>query len=43
MLGAPIPAELHDADPPEWTGDEREAIDVATDAAVRDALAAAFR
>ena len=43
MLGAPVPEELHDADPPVWTGDERAAIDVATEAAVRDALAAAFR
>ncbi|HLZ47825.1 MAG TPA: acetoin utilization protein AcuC [Candidatus Limnocylindria bacterium] len=43
MLGAPVPEELHDADPPSWTGDERDAIDVATDIAVRDALAAAFR
>jgi acetoin utilization protein AcuC len=43
MLGAPVPEALHDADPPAWTGDERDAIDVATDAAVRDALAAAFR
>ena len=43
MLGAPIPEELHDADPPAWTGDERDAIDVATDVAARDALAAAFR
>jgi acetoin utilization protein AcuC len=43
MLGAPIPEALHDADPPAWTGDERDAIDVATDVAVRDALAAAFR
>ena len=43
MLGAPIPEELHDADPPAWTGDERDAVDVATDVAVRDALAAAFR
>jgi acetoin utilization protein AcuC len=43
MLDAPIPEELHDADPPMWTGDERDAIDVATDIAVRDALAAAFR
>lgn len=43
MLDAPIPEELHDADPPAWAGDERDAIDVATDAAVRDALAAAFR
>jgi acetoin utilization protein AcuC len=43
MLGAPVPDELHDSDPPEWTGDERDAVDVATDVAVRDALAAAFR
>ena len=43
MLGAPVPEALHDADPPAWTGDERDAIDVATDAAVGDALAAAFR
>ena len=43
MLGAPIPEELHDTDPPEWTGDERDAVDVATDVAVRDALTAAFR
>jgi len=43
MLGAPVPDELHDADPPEWTGDERDSIDIATDVAVQDALAAAFR
>ncbi|MEP7003313.1 MAG: acetoin utilization protein AcuC [Chloroflexota bacterium] len=43
MLGAPVPEELHDADPPEWTGDERDAIDVATEVGVRDALAAAFQ
>ena len=43
MLGAPVPEELHDADPPTWSGDERDAIDIATDIAVRDALAAAFR
>jgi len=43
MLGAPIPDGLHDPDPPAWTGDERDAIDVATDVSVRDALAAAFR
>jgi acetoin utilization protein AcuC len=43
MLGAPVPDALHDADPPAWTGDERDTIDVATDVAVRDALAAAFR
>jgi acetoin utilization protein AcuC len=42
MLDAPVPDDLHDADPPAWTGDERDAIDVATDVAVRDALAAAF-
>ena len=42
MLDAPVPEHLHDADPPAWTGDERDAIDVATDVAVRDALAAAF-
>jgi acetoin utilization protein AcuC len=43
MLGAPVPEELHDVDPPAWTGDERDAIDVATEVAARDALAAAFR
>ena len=43
MLDAEIPTELHDSDPPAWTGDERDAIDVATEVAVRDALAAAFR
>jgi acetoin utilization protein AcuC len=43
MLDAPIPAELHDADPPAWSGEERRAIDLATEVAVRDALAAAFR
>jgi hypothetical protein len=42
MLDADIPAELHDADPPEWTGAERRAIDQLTDRAVRDALAAAW-
>lgn len=42
MLDAPIPEGLHDADPPAWTGDERDAVDAATDQAVRDALAAAF-
>jgi hypothetical protein len=43
MLGAPVPEELHDDEPPAWTGSEREAIDAATDIAVRDALGAAFR
>jgi acetoin utilization protein AcuC len=42
MLGAPIPAQLHDADPPEWTGDRRARIDAAVDAAARDALGAAW-
>ena len=43
MLGAEIPAELHDPDPPRAGADRRAAVDAATDAAVRDALAAAFR
>ncbi len=42
MLGAEIPDELHDADPPVWSGAERQAVDVAADAAVRAALAAAW-
>ncbi len=42
MLGAEIPAELHDADPPRASGDRRRAVDAATDAATRAALAAAF-
>ncbi len=42
MLGAPIPAELHDADPPEWTGDQREQVDAAVDAAIAGALGAAW-
>ena len=42
MLGADIPAELHDTDPPAWTGEEREAIDDLTDEAIRAALAAAW-
>lgn len=43
MLGAPIPAELHDLDPPIAAGERRRAVDRAADAAARDALAAAFR
>ena len=43
MLDAPIPAELHDADPPVLSGEERRAVDRATDEAVAEALAAAFR
>ena len=42
MLGAPIPAELHDADPPQWTGDRRAQVDAAVDVAVTDALGAAW-
>lgn len=42
MLDAPIPAELHDADPPEWTGDRRAQIDAAVDTAVTEALGAAW-
>jgi len=43
MLGAEVPEELHDVDPPVLAGDRRRAVDAATEAAVRDALAAAFR
>jgi acetoin utilization protein AcuC len=43
MLGADIPDELHDADPPILSGRDREAIDAATQEAVDEALAAAFR
>ncbi len=42
MLGAQIPEELHDADPPAWTGAERRAIDEVTDDAVAAALRAAW-
>jgi acetoin utilization protein AcuC len=42
MLGAPIPTELHDADPPEWTGDQRTQVDAAVDAAITGALDAAW-
>ena len=41
--GAPVPADLHDPDPPAWDGDERRTIDAATDRAIEAALAAAFR
>jgi acetoin utilization protein AcuC len=43
MLDAPVPAQLHDADPPTLAGEERRSVDRATDDAVREALAAAFR
>jgi len=42
MLGAEIPDELHDADPPVWSGPERAAVDARVDAAVKAALDAAF-
>jgi hypothetical protein len=42
MLGAEIPAELHDTDPPIATGDRRRQIDELTDTAVHAALGAAF-
>jgi acetoin utilization protein AcuC len=42
MLGAPIPAELHDADPPQWTGDQRQQVDMVVDDAIKGALDAAW-
>ena len=42
MLGADVPDELHDPEPPHWTGTQREAVDTMTDAAIKDALAAAW-
>lgn len=42
MLGAPVPEELHDPDPPIAAGARRRDIDTRTDAAVQAALAAAF-
>ena len=42
MLGAEVPEELHDREPPSWTGPRREAIDALVDDAIRDALAAAW-
>ncbi len=43
MLGAPVPASLHDAGPPTLPREQRMAIDVATDRALSAALAASFR
>ena len=40
MLGAEVPTELHDPDPPALAGLERRSVDEATDAAIREALAA---
>jgi acetoin utilization protein AcuC len=42
MLDAPIPEELHDTDPPAWTGDARTQVDAAVNAAVAGALRAAW-
>jgi acetoin utilization deacetylase AcuC-like enzyme len=42
MLGAPIPKELHDADPPEWSGERRARVDAAVDGAITGALGAAW-
>jgi acetoin utilization protein AcuC len=42
MLGAPIPGELHDTEPPEWTGDRRAQVDRAVDVAIKEALDAAW-
>ncbi|HEV8671040.1 MAG TPA: acetoin utilization protein AcuC [Candidatus Limnocylindria bacterium] len=42
MQGAPIPVELHDAEPPQWTGEVRARIDAAIDAATSGALGAAW-
>ena len=43
MLGADVPDALHDAEPPILAGRERTAIDAATEVAIDEALAAAFR
>ena len=42
MLGAEIPSELHDAEPPRWTGTRRIAVDAAVDDSIRAARAAAW-
>lgn len=42
MLGAEIPPELHDAEPPVWMGEERRQIDELTDEAISAALEAAW-
>ena len=42
MLGAPVPADLHDANPPEWTGARRAHVDTAVDGAIAGALGAAW-
>jgi len=42
MLGAEIPVDLHDADPPTWSGEERRQIDELADEAIKGALGAAW-
>ena len=42
MLGADIPNELHDPEPPIWPEGEREGLDEMTDQAVGLALKAAW-
>lgn len=43
MLGAEIPAELHDQDPPSTPPEWRRTVTEETDRAIREALAAAFK
>jgi acetoin utilization protein AcuC len=43
MLGADIPNELHDQDPPATPAAARSVVTAGTDQAIREALAAAFR
>jgi acetoin utilization protein AcuC len=42
MLGADIPSELHDADPPSAPPEVAKTVEEKTDTAIRDALSAAF-
>jgi hypothetical protein len=42
MLGAPVPPDLHDADPPVAEDGMRRFVDTAVDRSIGDALAAAF-
>ena len=42
MLGADVPNELHDREPPSWTGQQRTTIDGLVDDAIKSALAAAW-
>jgi acetoin utilization protein AcuC len=42
MQGVDVPAELHDPEPPIWSGGEREGLDEMTDQAIGAALKAAW-